>query len=63
MADQTFIEFIIDLTVDYYQKPKEERIRQREERKRNLHSPYSHKWFGMLPTMLKEIKNDCRKKS
>ena len=62
MADQTFIEFLIDLTMDHYQKPKTERKKLREERKQIVHSPYSHKWFGMVPSTIKQLSDQYRKK-
>ncbi|WP_440895838.1 YqzE family protein [Amphibacillus sp. Q70] len=61
MADKTFVEFIIDLTIDYYQTPKEERQRLKKERKNQVTSPYSHKWFGLLPSTIKQLKKSSEK--
>ena len=63
MADQTFIEFLIDLTRDHYQKPKSERKSMREEREQVILSPYSHKWFGMIPSTIKQLSDQYRKKN
>lgn len=62
MGDQTFIEFIIDLTLDHYQKPKAERVKLKEERKQLVYSPYSNKWFGMFPSTIRQLRNHDRKK-
>lgn len=62
MSDQTFIEFIIDLTMDHYQKPKAERKKAKEERRSQFTSPYTHKWFGMLPGTVKYLKQSMKRK-
>ncbi|GAA4066092.1 MAG TPA: YqzE family protein [Bacilli bacterium] len=62
MADQTFIEFIIDLTLDHYQKPKAEREKLKEERKQLVYSPYSHKWFGLFPSTIRQLRAHNQKK-
>lgn len=61
MSDKTFVEFIIDLTIDHYQKPKDERQRLRKEKQNQITSPYSHKWFGMLPSTIKQLKKSSKK--
>lgn|GEM_PF-3436256 len=62
MGDQTFIEFIIDATLDHYQTPKSERKRARHLRKKQYSSPYSHKWFGMMPSTFKYFKDSLKRK-
>lgn len=61
MADKSFVEFIIDLTIDHYQKPKSERKRLKDEKNNQAINPYSHKWFGLLPSTVKQFKKPNRK--
>jgi len=56
MADDSFVQFLTDLAIEYYQKPKEEGKRLEKERPNQLTNPYSHKWFGFLPSTIKQLK-------
>lgn len=56
MAGESFAQFLADLAIEYYQKPKEERERLKEERLSQPPNPYSHKWFGFLPSTIKLLK-------
>ncbi|MBM7542417.1 hypothetical protein [Amphibacillus cookii] len=52
MADQTTIEFIIELVIDYHQRSKTPENSQ-EKLHPNQQTNFSEKWFGMLPNVIK----------
>ncbi|WP_017472300.1 hypothetical protein [Amphibacillus jilinensis] len=52
MADQSTIEFIIELVVDYHQRTKTPESN-KEKSNHNQQINFSEKWFGMFPNVIK----------
>jgi len=51
MSTNDYIKYITQQLVQYYDKPKELRKQQREDKK-DLKSSFSFRWFGVIPYAL-----------
>lgn len=57
MAGGPFAKFIVEVFTEYYQEPKEERKRLKKEKNSQPTNPYAHKWFGIIPSAIKQLRS------